>query len=77
MLRLALLLWLAGCTAGPLSEVREEPFEPDERVFTQLPTNFTPVQVGEEEFIEGLASLLLEMPLPVAASQPPLYASRK
>ena len=43
-----------------------------EAVFATLPTNFAPVHVSEAEFTDAVVTLLLHMPLRVAAAHPPL-----
>ncbi|HYO54306.1 hypothetical protein [Archangium sp.] len=48
-----------------------------EAVFTTLPTDFAPVQVGDSEFTAALTTFWLNMPLRVATSHPPLYVGRK
>ncbi len=40
------------------------------RVFARLPTDFEPVRLGDTEFKAALVTLVLDMPLRVAASAP-------
>jgi hypothetical protein len=42
-----------------------------------LPTDFEPVRVSDAEFQGALSALVLDMPLRVASSCPPLYVGRK
>ncbi|QRK04791.1 hypothetical protein JQX13_31785 [Archangium violaceum] len=49
----------------------------EEALFVNLPTRFEPARVGDEEFRGALVALVLEMPLRVATSHPPLYVGRK
>ncbi|WP_395843515.1 hypothetical protein [Cystobacter fuscus] len=48
-----------------------------EAFFARLPTDFAPVQVSDAEFSAAMTTLWLDMPLRVAASQPPLYVGRR
>ena len=48
-----------------------------EAIFTKLPTDFAPVQVSDAEFSAAMTTLLLNMPLRVAVSRPPLYVGRR
>lgn len=43
----------------------------------RLPTDFGAVRLGEAEFQQAMADLLLEVPLRVASAPSPLYASRE
>jgi len=54
----------------------EDPGE-GEAVFATLPTDFRSVQVGDSEFAAALAGLVLDIPLRVATSCPPLYVGRR
>jgi hypothetical protein len=48
-----------------------------EAVFSNLPTDFQPVRVGDSEFTAALTTFWLEVPLRVSTSCPPLYVGRK
>ncbi len=48
-----------------------------EAFFTNLPTDFAPVQVSDAEFLGAMTRLWLNMPLRVAASRPPLYVGHR
>jgi hypothetical protein len=48
-----------------------------EAIFTRLPTDFAPVQVGDAEFSAAMATLWLDTPLRLATSRAPLYVGRR
>jgi hypothetical protein len=48
-----------------------------EAIFTQLPTDFAPVQVSDAEFSAAMATLWLDMPLRVATARAPVYVGRR
>jgi hypothetical protein len=48
-----------------------------EAVFSNLPTDFQPVRVGDSEFTAALTTFWLQVPLRVSTSCPPLYVGRK
>jgi hypothetical protein len=63
--------------SGQDAETEDEEAGEGEAVFALLPTDFRPVQVGDSEFAATLVGLLLDMPLRVATSCPPLYVGRR
>jgi hypothetical protein len=62
--------------AGAL-ETEADNGDQGEAVFTQLPTDFAPVQVSDSEFTAALTTFWLDVPLRVATSLPPLYVGRR
>jgi len=48
-----------------------------EAVFSNLPTDFQPVRVGDSDFTAALTTFWLQVPLRVSTSCPPLYVGRK
>jgi hypothetical protein len=48
-----------------------------EAVFTRLPTDFAPVQVGDADLTTALTTFWLNAPLPVATPRPALYVGRQ
>ncbi|QRN95749.1 hypothetical protein JRI60_43000 [Archangium violaceum] len=76
VLVLAALVLLGGCATGA-SSMREVALGEHERVFAALPTSFGPVRVGEAEFLDAVAHLVLEMPLRLAPSHVPLLPGRR
>jgi hypothetical protein len=59
------------------AETEDEDTGEGEAVFATLPTDFRPVQVGDSEFVATLVGLVLDIPLRVATSCPPLYVGRR
>jgi hypothetical protein len=74
-LALAALMLVTACATG--APMGEGPTAREEAVFTQLPTDFAPVQVSASEVASALTTLWLDMPLRVATSRPPLYVGRR
>ncbi|QRN93076.1 hypothetical protein JRI60_28150 [Archangium violaceum] len=57
---------------GQTEVSRDEEGDKGARVFARLPTDFEPVRLGDSEFKAVLVTLVLDMPLRVAASAPML-----
>lgn len=79
---MALVMLLSACATERASTAyREAGVDTSvgeaDAVFVTLPTDFKPVRVDDTQFRETLSALVLELPLKVAASRPPLYVGRK
>jgi hypothetical protein len=59
------------------AETEDEDIGEGEAIFATLPTDFRPVQVGDSEFVATLTTLVLDIPLRVSTSCPPLYVGRR
>ncbi|WNG32278.1 hypothetical protein F0U61_00620 [Archangium violaceum] len=84
-LALAALMLLTACATGAHTGGRRmtegsspprESLDTGDAVLASLPTDFAPVRVGDSEFTAVLSSLVLEVPLRVAARRAPLYVGR-
>ncbi|MFY0567887.1 hypothetical protein ACN28E_29215 [Archangium lansingense] len=85
-LALAALILVTACATGAPSgngltayHVRPSADEAGagEAVFATLPTDFTPVRVGDSELTAALTTFWLNLPSRVATSRPPLYVGRQ
>jgi len=88
---LAALMLMTACASGrstgeglehrpppPLSaETNDEGVDTGEAVFSNLPTDFQPVQVSESELTAVLTTFWIHFPLRVSTSYHPLYVGRK
>ena len=59
------------------AEADEEDTGEGEAVFSNLPTDFQPVQISDSELTATLTTFWLHVPLRVSTSCPPLYIDRK
>ena len=59
------------------AEASDEGTGEGEAVFSNLPTDFQPVQVSDSELAAALTTFWLQVPLRVSTSCPPLYVGRK
>ncbi len=79
---LLVLVLQAACStgavrSGALEDSRDRRLTPPSSERTHLPTGFGAVRLGDADFQQAMAHLLLEIPPRVASAPSPLYASRK
>ena len=82
VLFLLVLVLQAACStgaarSGALAGSRDRRLTPPSSERTLLPTGFGAVRLGDADFQQAMAHLLLEVPPRVASAPSPLYASRK